>query len=297
MKSNHISVCICTFQRPELLIQLLEHLLRQKTENLFSYSVVVADNDRAKSAEPIARKFSSAPLHATYCVEPQQNIAMVRNLAIQHAEGDFIAFIDDDEFPVDDWLCNLYKELKSRNVDGVLGPVKPWFKSEPPQWLKNGKFFERPSYATGYKMSYTETRTGNVLFARRILDGVDIPFRPQFNTAGEDVDFFRRMITKGYKFVWCQEGAVYEVVPPSRCTRKYLLKRALLRGSNFSKHPSQRLANATRSLLAVPCYTVALPILALFGQHVFLKYLIKLLDHTGRLFSYLGLPLVTQRDT
>jgi len=40
-----------------------------------------------------------------------------------------------------------------------------------------------------------------------------------------------------------------------------------------------------------------LPVLALFGQHVFLKYLIKLLDHTARLFAFLGLPLVTQRDT
>jgi len=275
----------------------LQQLDRQQTEGLFTYSVVVADNDHARSAEQIAHQFSTVRLPVTYCVEPQQNIAMVRNLAIRHAEGDFIAFIDDDEFPVDDWLCNLFKVLTSHSVDGVLGPVKPWFESEPPQWLKDGKFFDRPTYATGYKLSYTETRTGNVLFPRRILDGVDIPFRLQFNTAGEDVDFFRRMMEKGCKFVWCNEGFVYEVVPPSRWTRRYLLKRALLRGSNFSKHPSQRAENLARSLLAVPCYTVALPILAFFGQHVFLKYLIKVLDHTARLLAFLGLPLVTQRDT
>lgn len=277
--------------------QLLQQLDRQQTEGMFTYSVVVADNDHTRSAEQIAQQFSTVRLPVTYCVEPQQNIAMVRNRAIQHAEGDLIAFIDDDEFPVDDWLCNLFKVLMSLGVDGVLGPVKPWFESDPPQWLKDGKFFDRPTYATGYKLSYTEARTGNVLFSRRILDGVNTPFRVEFNTAGEDVDFFRRMIEKGCKFVWCNEGFVYEVVPSSRCTRRYLLKRALLRGSNFSKHPSQRVANATRSLLAVPCYTVALPVLALFGQHVFLKYLIKLLDHTARLFAFLGLPLVTQRDT
>jgi len=280
-----------------LLSQLLQQLDRQQTEGVFTYSVVVADNDHARSAERIAQHFSTVRLPVTYCVEPQQNIAMVRNKAIQHAEGDLIAFIDDDEFPVDDWLCNLFKALMSYGVDGALGPIKPCFESEPPQWLRDGKFFDRPTYATGYKLSYTEMRTGNVLFSRRILDGVNTPFRPQFNNAGEDVDFFRRMIEKGSKFVWCNEGFVYEVVPPSRCTRSYLLKRALLRGSNFSKHPTQRVANATRSLLAVPCYTVALPILALFGQHVFLKYLIKLLDHTARLFAFLGLPLVTQRDT
>jgi len=297
MRTNHISICICTFKRTELLTQLLQRLDRQQTEGKFTYSVVVADNDCARSAEQIAREFSTARLAVTYCVEPQQNIAMVRNKAVQHAEGDLIAFIDDDEFPVDDWLYNLLNALTSQAADGVLGPVKPYFESEPPRWLSDGKFFERPTYATGYNLGYTETRTGNVLFYRRILDGVDTPFRVQFDTAGEDVDFFRRMIEKGCKFVWCNEGFVYEVVPASRWTRKYLLKRALLRGSNFSKHPSERFANTIRSLLAVPCYTVALPILALFGQHIFLKYLIKLLDHVARLFAFLGLPLVTQRDT
>jgi hypothetical protein len=38
-------------------------------------------------------------------------------------------------------------------------------------------------------------------------------------------------------------------------------------------------------------------VLALFGQHVFLKYLIKLLDHGSRLMAYLGYSTVTRRHT
>ena len=89
----------------------------------------------------------------------------------------------------------------------------------------------------------------------------------------------------------------HELVPASRCNREYLLRRALLRGSNFHKHPTDRLKNAAKSLVAVPCYALALPVLALFGQHVFLKYLIKLLDHGSRLIAYLGISAVTQRHT
>lgn len=298
MRANHISVCICTFKRPELLTQLLKGLERQNTEDLFTLSVVVSDNDPVQSAREVVDQFlSTARLQVTYCFEPEPNIALARNKALENATGDFVAFIDDDEFPVDDWLWNLFKTLALHGVEGVLGPVKPYFELEPPPWVKDGKFFERPTYPTGYKLNYTETRTGNVLFARKILEGLDLPFRPQFDTAGEDIDFFRRMMEKGYKFVWCEEGFVFEVVPADRCNRKYLLKRALLRGSNFSKHPSHRLANAVRSLVAVPCYTVALPVLAIFGQHVFLKYLIKLFDHVSRLFAYLGVRLVTKRQT
>jgi len=293
----HISVCICTFKRTELLKRLLDRLDNQRTDGLFTYSVVVADNDGAQSAAQIVAAFSAkSRVPVTYCIEPEQNIALARNKALQHANGGMIAFIDDDEFPADEWLCNLFKALTTYGEDGVLGPVKPHFELDPPAWVKRGRFFDRPSHTTGYRVPWYESRTGNVLFQRSILTNVDPPFRPHFATAGEDMDFFRRAIERGYSFIWCDEAIVYESVPTLRCSRSYLLKRALLRGSNFPKHPTDRLKNAAKSLVAVPCYTVALPIFAVFGQHVFLRYLIKLLDHTSRLLAYLGLKLVTERD-
>lgn len=297
-QTHHLCVCICTFKRVELLKRLLASLANQRTEGLFSYSVVVADNDGMKSAQPVVAAFSSqSPLPVTYCVEPEQNIALARNRGIEHADGDFVVFIDDDEFPADDWLHNLLKAYLAYGADGVLGPVKPCFECEPPQWVRKGGFFERPTYATGFKMRWQETRTGNVLFRKNIVDGVDTPFRPEFGTAGEDVDFFRRMMEKGHTFVWCNEAIAYEVVPPSRCTRSYVLKRALLHGSNFPKHPRHRIRNIAKSLVAVPCYTLALPVLSVFGQDVFVTYLSKLLEHVSRLLAFLGLPLAKQRET
>ena len=296
-QTHHLSVCICTFKRAELLKRLLASLAKQRTEGLFTYSVVVADNDGMQSAQPVVAAFSSqSPLPVTYCVERQQNIALARNRAIENADGDFVVFIDDDEFPAEDWLHNLLKTYLAYRADGVLGPVRPCFEVEPPQWVKKGGFFERPTYATGSKMRWPETRTGNVLFRKNILDGFEAPFRAEFGTAGEDVDFFRRMMEKGYTFIWCNEAIAYEVVPPSRCTRSYVLKRALLHGSNFPKHPRHRIRNIAKSLVAVPCYTLALPVLSLFGQGVFLTYLSKLLEHVSRLLAFLGMPLAKQRE-
>jgi succinoglycan biosynthesis protein ExoM len=293
-----ISVCICTLRRGELLLRLLRSLENQRTDGLFKYSVVVADNDGGQSARtPVTAFVASTRLAVSYCLEPQQNIALARNKAIENAAGDFIAFIDDDEFPAEDWLLNLFKTWQASGADGVLGPVKPHFESEPPRWVTKGGFFDRPTHPTGFKVGWEEARTGNVLFRKSILNAGEAPFRSQFNTAGEDVDFFRRMMEKGCTFVWCNEAVAYETVPASRCNRAYLLRRALLRGSNFPKHPAKRFENIVKSLLAVPCYTLALPVLALFGQHVFLQYLIKLLDHASRLLAFLGISLVTERHT
>jgi succinoglycan biosynthesis protein ExoM len=296
--AHHISVCICTFKRPDFLRRLLDRLGNQQTDGLFTYSAVVSDNDSMESAREVVAAISSASrLRVTYCNEPEQNIALARNKALEHAEGDFVAFIDDDEFPVENWLCNLYKAYVQSGADGVLGPVKPHFENDPPQWLKRGKFFDRQAHPSGHKLTWSETRTGNALFRKDIVNALEVPFRSQFATAGEDMDFFRRLMDKGRVFVWCDEAVAYETIPQSRCKKSYLLRRALLRGSNFPKHPADRLKNVAKSLVAVPAYAVALPVLALFGEHVFLRYLIKLLDHTSRLLAFLGLRLAAQRET
>lgn len=294
----HIDVCICTFMRPALLRETLAKLTEQRTEGQFSYAIVVADNDQARSAEQAVSEFCSTQrIKVRYCVEPKKNIALARNKAIENSTGDFIAFIDDDEFPAEDWLLNLYNTCESTEADGVLGPVKPYFESEPAPWVKKGKFFDRPTYPTGYKVRWEESRTGNVLFRRSVLRDLEIPFRSRFDSAGEDMDFFRRAMEKGRTFVWCNEAVAYETVPANRCTRGYLLRRALLRGSNFHKHPSGRLRNAAKSIIAVPAYALSLPVLAFGGEHIFLKYLIKLLDHLSRLLAFLGIHLVTERST
>ena len=91
-------------------------------------------------------------------MEPKQNIALARNKAVENAKGDFVAFIDDDEFPTDRWLLTLYKACDEYRVDGVLGPVMPHFDQEPPQWLIKGKFYERQTYPTGFVIDWRKGR-------------------------------------------------------------------------------------------------------------------------------------------
>lgn len=283
----HICVCICTYKRPRLLKKLLLELGKQDAAGEFTYSVVVADNDRDESAKPVVEGVA-AGVHVPirYCVEPQQNIAMVRNRAVANAEGEFVAFIDDDELPAGDWLRTAFRACNKYQADGVLAPVRPYFEHEPPPWLIKGRFCERPEHPTGYQLRWRETRTGNVLFRRRILDGMEEPFRREFGNGGEDQEFFKRMMERGAVFVWCNEAAVHELVPSERCRRTYLLKRALQRGQAEKGLTDFR--GIVKSLIAVPLYAVLLPFLLLAGQHWFMRYLIRLCDHAGKLMGLLG---------
>jgi succinoglycan biosynthesis protein ExoM len=284
----HVTVCICTFRRPVLLARLLRELEKQATEGLFTYSVVVADNDAQQSAKPTAAEFATR-LALVYCVEPERNIAAARNMAVRQAKGDFIAFIDDDEYPVGDWLLRLFKNCTERNVAGVLGPVEPYFEKTPAAWILETNIFSRPRHETGYAMPWTECRTGNLLFRRSILAGMAEPFDRKFGTGGEDVDFFLRMSEQNHVFVWCDEAVAYELVPKERQTRRYILKRAFLRGQVSLKYSKSRVERIAKSLIALPLYGVALPFLAVAGQRFLLRYMIKICDHAGRLLTLCGL--------
>jgi glycosyltransferase involved in cell wall biosynthesis len=285
---KHVSVCICTYKRPQMLRCLLKELDRQDTGGLFTYSIVVADNDRLQSAEQVVSKFaaeSSVPIR--YCVQPQQNIALTRNMALSNASGDYIAFIDDDEFPTVNWLLNLFQTSTQYGADGALGPVKPHFYEKPPQWLVKGRFHDRASYNTGLVIDWRKGRTNNVMFKRAIATEAQA-FRPEFLT-GEDQDFFKRMIEKGHSFVWCNEAIVYEGIPQSRWKRSFLLRKALFQGAFDPASPNVRWSSIAKSIIAVPSYSAALTLALFAGHHNFMRLLVRLCYHIGKLLAVLGI--------
>jgi succinoglycan biosynthesis protein ExoM len=285
----HIRVCICSYKRPKYLRRLLEELERQETKGLFTFSIAVADNDRLRSAEPVVSEFAAtSEIPVLYRVEPRQNISMARNKALEGAPGEYVAFIDDDEFPEKSWLLTLFTACIEFGVDGVLGPVKPYFEEQPPQWVVKGKLCERATYDTGFRIAGKQGRTGNVLLRTEILDGVRPVFNPNL-IEGEDQDFFQRMIEEsGHVFVWCNEAVAYEIVPPIRWKRSFILRRSLMRGKGVLKRTGFGLLDVAKSMVAVPSYALLVPVFLLFGHHVFIRYLEKLVWHTGVLGAAFG---------
>lgn len=290
----HLSVCICTFQRVHLLRRLLGALQQQATGGDFTFSIVVADNDPANSARSTIAEFARrSSLQVAYYSEPRRNLALVRNRVLAHAHGEWVALIDDDEFPARDWLQQLLMTARRLQAPGVLGPVRPHFEAPPPRWLQQGRFCERAEYPTGTVMHWSKCFAGNALLRRDVLAGMSGPFRTEFGLGGEDVDLFRRLTRFGHRFVWCNEAVVHEIVPPCRWTRAYWMKRALLHGSNSAKQCCR--TALVKSLIAIPTYSLVLPGSALLGQHVSLKIGMKLAGHFGRLVSSFGLTPVRQR--
>jgi succinoglycan biosynthesis protein ExoM len=297
---DRISVCVCTFKRPVLLAKLMEALAAQVTGAAFDFDVVVVDNDLNRSSQEVVRTFASRVRTVTYDVEPERNISLTRNRAIQRATGNLIAFIDDDECPGRDWLRHLHQTLRHSGADGVLAPVIPDFPPEAPHWLRDGRVFDRKRHATGSRIGAGDARTGNVLLDRSLFVDGQVWFDPAFGrTGGEDSDFFSRQFRDGRAFVWCDEAVAYEAMPPERWTAGFHIKRLCRSGTITGERMRDGRLPSTlfaRNVIGLFVCAVALPVSFVLPKRLWIRVAQKLAYCAGVVTAYLGLSMFRDRD-
>ena len=300
---DHISVCICTYHRNQMLENLLRKIALQESGGLFDFSVVVVDNDAAGPARHTVMLLKEElGLDITFGIEPKQMIAAARNHALSLAKGNYISIIDDDEFPPPQWLITMYRAIQTFDIDGVLGPVHPYFEVEPPGWLLKGKFCERPVYRTGTLLHWSQTRTGNVLLKKYVFTKYNLRFDLKFQTSGSDVVFFKDAMQRGFRFIFVEEAPVYEIVPPERQTKIYQLKRSLVQATNERRNSAILLRGVSKVLIpikrfaALLIYILILPFCVFIGSHAVIKYAEKATYHLCWLLTMLGFDLAKKRN-
>jgi glycosyltransferase involved in cell wall biosynthesis len=269
---------------------------KQETDNLFNYEIIVIDNDHKGSAKEIVsfvKELSDIPV--TYSIETKQNIALARNRALELSSGDYIAFIDDDEEPIVNWLKELYKAIVYYKSAAVLGPVLPSYEIRPPRWVQKGRFFERPRFNSGRILDWEETRTGNVLIDKSILDHYKLRFDHKLGSGGEDRELFRNMIKNDQSAIWCDTAIVYEYVPIHRWSKIFMVKRAILRGQVAYLRRETGEYSLLKSFAAMTVYLLIIPFSFALGNHIFMKYLIKLNDHLGLIMASFGINIIKDK--
>jgi succinoglycan biosynthesis protein ExoM len=232
MSPDPISVCIATYRRPARLLQLLADLQRQ---SLPPAQVVIVDNDPVGSARDAVREFArTGTLSLRYDVEPHRGIALARNRTVALADGDWLAFVDDDERAPSDWLQLAMAAASRYHADGILGPVVPEVPRSVPPWLLRGRFYDFARFDSGTIVPPNRLRLGNALLRAALVHQEPGPFDPRYGLAtGEDGDLLLRLVARGGRLVWCDEAAVYEPIEPARLSLTWLLQRAYSRGQEF----------------------------------------------------------------
>jgi succinoglycan biosynthesis protein ExoM len=293
-----ISVCIATYRRPERLAAVLEDLARQQFPPT---EVVVVDNDSDASATATVEHCAQAgtSFRVRYAVQPRKNIALTRNMTVELACEDWLAFIDDDERAPAFWLTRLTEAVEKFRADVVLGPVEPVVPDEAPDWIRRGRFYDFPRVQTGSVVPPNRLRFGNVLIRGELLRTLGVPpFDPAYGlTGGEDGDLLSRLTLRGARIIWCNEAFVEEPIEKARLSLKWLLRRNMRGGQDFARHllsgrygvqTASRSRLFTRALLQMILAGVLTVVALPFGRHHAAHWLTKASANLGKLSIFLG---------
>jgi O-antigen biosynthesis protein len=118
MKNSSCSVVVCTRHRADSLARCLLALTVLEHP---SYEVIVVDNSIGE------REVASlaAKAGARYIVEPREGLSRARNVGARAAQGEIIAYIDDDAVAEPTWLSAHAAALEDPGLAATTGRILP----------------------------------------------------------------------------------------------------------------------------------------------------------------------------
>jgi glycosyltransferase involved in cell wall biosynthesis len=230
----YVSVIIPTYNRATLLPITLDSLLAQNYP-ADRYEVIVANNGSTDETEHVLSAYCAGKTQVRFINEARQGVHYARNSAAKTAQGDILYFTDDDMKADRELLVELVKvfDLDSR-IGSATGKVIGHFDVPPPEWVKR--------HLINYYLSLTELdRPEEVIISnddlvfschqavRRDAFFQCGGFNPE-NTAGVwigdgETGLGIKLKQAGYKFAYTPTSVTYHMIPKSRTTVSYLIRR------------------------------------------------------------------------
>lgn len=228
-------VTVPTFKRPDLVMETMESLQKQKTDRRFAIIVMDNDAEKREGSEAVKPLFDSGELTGIVLIAHNRGNCQAYNAGWETAVAYFPNFkhllvIDDDEVADQNWLEQMCATAERFGVDVVGGPQLPVFTDPKHEgWARHPIF--TPHYDTTGVVPVLYS-SGNLLVSRKVLTEMPTPyFDLKFNfMGGGDSDLLSRIIQKGFRLAWCQEAVVSEVVPARRLEADWIRNRSLRNG-------------------------------------------------------------------
>jgi glucosyl-dolichyl phosphate glucuronosyltransferase len=166
--------------------------------------------------------------------------AETRNCGIRTAQGDIVAFLDDDAVAKENWLEELIKPYNDDDVMVSGGRIISTWKNGRPLWFPEELDWIVGGIYKGYTESQSHIRNvlwSNMSFRRRVCDQVgyvrtDIGALGNVARSGDETELCMRIShhISGAKIVYFPEAVVYHKALPSHSSLISAIKRSFREG-------------------------------------------------------------------
>ena len=130
-----LSVIIATRNRASTLSGALLALSQQDLSPS-QFEVIVADNGSTDATRTICETFAKVLPNLRFISDRRPGQLVGWHSALAIAEGEALAFIDDDVRPEPGWAAAVQRTFASADVGLATGPIDPLFETPPPPWQK-----------------------------------------------------------------------------------------------------------------------------------------------------------------
>lgn len=192
-----ISVIIPTYNRAGYLPQSLNSLVSQDyPQDMFE--VLVVDDGSSDGTEQVIGQFTGK-LNLKFFKEKHGGVCRARNAGIKNAQGDVLAFFDDDAIADKSWLKNMEKIMEHEFV--VVGKGKP---------ISNNIWqYFAPHYDRGdAPMALKSIWECNLAVRKEVFDKVGL-FDENIDWGHEGNEFADRCIKNGYSVMYYPDMVIY----------------------------------------------------------------------------------------
>ena len=248
-----LSLIIATYNRSEQLMVTLESVALQRYPAT-RWECIVVDNNSTDDTRERVEAFAAAhpELHLRYTFEPRQGLSHARNRGIEESRGEIVAFVDDDEHIVEEFV-EAYVELFNNHQDAMSagGKIIADYPAGRPHWMSS--YTEQP---IANPMDFGESIKpfpkgripggGNMAMRRCIFEKIGTFDTTLGRTGkqligGEESDLFERMAAHAMRCYYVPRAVMYHIIPESKLTHEYFSRLAYNTG--LSQHRRAEIHN------------------------------------------------------
>lgn len=195
-----ITVCLVHYERPELLMQAISSLFYQTYQK---FEVILVDDGSTSDASRLAlESLASEFRNREWTILRQDNsyLGKARNFAVEHARGEYILFMDDDNFAQPHMLESFSKTIVYSGADVVVSAFNV-FESEnkPDQTTLINEVFLPVGDALAYSILGNTIGDANSIFKRSLFSQVG-GFTEDYGIGHEDFELLLKFALMGCTF-------------------------------------------------------------------------------------------------
>ena len=235
MNDFEVSVIIPTLHRSKELGRALDSLAHQETKR--RWEILVVDNGSEDGTQQQVSKLSGEFIVPLRCiVENARGISFAKNRGLTEARSEIVLFIDDDVICSSRWLEAHARAFENPGIAGTGGRILPVLPENTPADLRkiltsqtggpSGRYDFGNDQMVIHEGSVPPLPFGGNMGVRRSLALEIGGFRTDLGwvarlIAGEDAEFFHRLLGKGYGILYVPDAYLFHHLDESRVTLQY----------------------------------------------------------------------------